>query len=122
MRSRSARRPYRAHGELSDSLTPVLRGEGWGEGSSLVRCWMFDVECSMFRPTKTSNTQHRPLTRGPLSPALSPEYRGEGARGRGIKKEVVRCCALSPSWSRHCPCAFLHAPPPPRSPTSNPSS
>jgi hypothetical protein len=43
----------------SGPLAPVLGREGWGEGS--------------FGERRNSNVR-------PLTPALSPEYRGEGAR------------------------------------------
>src|SRR6185437_12911932 len=60
--------PYRAPSPLSasepfgmiNSLSPVLRGEGWGEGPA------FD----------SRDIQHLPNR--PLTPTLSPEYGGEG--------------------------------------------
>ena len=46
----------------SGSLAPVLGGEGWGEGPG------------------EELSASAPLARPPLTPALSPEYRGEGAK------------------------------------------
>ena len=49
------------------SLSPVLGGEGWGEGLS---------------------GELRYLQLPPLTPALSPEYRGEGVMPRPNRTEV----------------------------------
>ena len=46
--------------DANDSLSPVIRGEGWGEGPVA-----YERRSTVVR-------------RRPLSPALSPAYRGEG--------------------------------------------
>src|SRR6185437_60235 len=50
------------------SLSPVLRGEGWGEGRFV---------------------ELRPSREWPLTPTLSPEYGGEGAGGDSPQSEVT---------------------------------
>src|SRR5437016_1562105 len=48
---------------ISYSLSPVIRGEGWGEGMAM----------------REGERRSLSYTYKPLSPALSPAYRGEGA-------------------------------------------
>ena len=74
----------RRRGDRFYSLSPVLRGEGWGEGRvdsqslTSIRSQRVD-ESSFIDSARTS----------PLSPALSPEYRGEGVR-RKRNRPVTR--------------------------------
>jgi hypothetical protein len=56
--------------EVIDSLSPVLRGEGWGEG-----------------PLQSEISNLKSRIAEPLTPTLSPEYRGEGGR-----IDAVRAC------------------------------
>jgi hypothetical protein len=45
-----------------------------------VECWMFDVQRG-HAEHRTFNIEHR-TPNGPLTPALSPAYGGEGVNGR----------------------------------------
>ena len=64
---------WRAFGSLSH----VLRGEGWGEGPDFERIW-----------------QAAMLVVRPLTPALSPAYRGEGA-GVATNKSYTRAFQIA---------------------------
>src|SRR4051812_46719229 len=61
----------------NDSLSPVLGGEGWGEGRTVEM-----ILCSESPSSEThcAGTLARvdPVYVPPLSPGLSPEYGGEG--------------------------------------------
>src|SRR5688572_14922473 len=78
-------------------LSPVLRGEGGGEG-----LFGFDVQRSTLAvrrshlnqdKRRTSNGQLRTSNDEPLTLTLSPEYRGEGTRavaGTGGRAGIAR--------------------------------
>src|SRR6185437_11382149 len=68
------------------SLSPVLRGEGWGEGRFVAL---------------------RPSREWPLTPTLSPEYGGDGAGGRSPQSEVTP--PATSSHPRHWKCLGHHA-------------
>src|SRR5688572_9691278 len=71
----------------ANSLFPVLRGEGWGEGQRAFRVGQsFD---SPINHGATNRTTPDSTRTSPLSPALSPEYREEGVRAHCFVSTAV---------------------------------